>query len=456
MGWHGCLRSVKMLGSLVLTFFLGAAVLMPGQVFAQLETVSDNFNDNKQNKILWGPDDGYGNGVLKETNHRLEYTVSGGDAFTYRDLIASQGTYTGNWQVQIDVFNGTKTSGSKESSIGMEIFRCDNRDEYMVYGELYAASGSKTFFGEFWGPDPDYWDEVQTVDLAGNLPLKGSIRVSFDGTSKVITLDYKTTDSDWMQLGSFGISAAGGGSDYNIDWNMADSDQFCFDVYGWSEVLAIASGKIYADNFQASGVTAPVATRVLQPDGTEPVPASDPLYPVSWEAPLFATQFKLQYSLDNGTTWKPMAPDLVTGTSYLWQVPAKAKRKCLVKITSYDDQGAKIGTDVSAPFAIEVVKLDAPNGGEPLTSLDTFPITWTTSPYVVADHIQLFYTLDNGATWKPIDTSGDTSDDGSFDWTVARVGKTKNGKVKIVLKSGDKTLGSDVSDAPFTISPALP
>ena len=60
MGSHVCFKSVKMMGSLAFMFFLGGAVLMSGQIFAQ--TVSDNFDDNIEDKALWGPDDGYGNG----------------------------------------------------------------------------------------------------------------------------------------------------------------------------------------------------------------------------------------------------------------------------------------------------------------------------------------------------------------------------------------------------------
>ena len=435
---------------------------MSGQIFAQTVTVSDDFNDNIKNKVLWGPDGGYGKGVLTERNHRLEFTVStpgGSGDYTYRDLIASQGTYTADWEVQIDAFNGTKTSGSKASSVGMDIFRCDDLNYYM-YAEWYAFGGAKSLFAELGSPD-DLVD-VDTGDLSGNLPLAGSIRISFDSITKIITL-YYDTGTGWVPFVSFGISDAGNGADGNTDWFMTDGDQFCFDVYGWSNAMTIGSGKIYADNFQATGVTAPVATRVLQPDGLEPVQAGD-LYPVSWEAPLVATKFKLQYSLDNGTTWKALHPgvDFVIGRNYNWQVPLTTnnKGKCLVKIAGYNEDGVKIGGDVSERFTIEVLKLDAPNGGPPdLTSGTQFLITWTTNPNVTSvDHVQLSYTRDNGATWKVINTTADPSDDGSFLWTVPIVTREKkNCKVKIVLKSASgKTLGSDVSDGVFKILPALP
>src|SRR5512139_3019182 len=134
-----------MVGVFLVCFAVGA-VLMPGQIFAQ--PVTDNFNDNIKNKVLWGPDGHKGRGVLTERNHRLEYTVSTPglhENMAIRDFIASQGTYTENWEVQIAVYNGTGTSGNKQSSVGMEIFRCDNRADYEVFTEVYAADGSKTF-----------------------------------------------------------------------------------------------------------------------------------------------------------------------------------------------------------------------------------------------------------------------------------------------------------------------
>jgi len=428
-----------MVGVFLICFAVGA-VLMPGQIFAQ--PVVDDFNDNVKNKVLWGPDIRVGKGVVTERNHRLEYTVSTpgrSEDYAIRDLIASQGTYTENWEVQIDAFNGTRTSGSKGSSVGMEIFRCDNRADYEVYGELYAASGGKTFYGEIWSPDG--WDEVQTADLSGNLPLKSSIRISFDSTTKVITLDYDT-GGGWIQFGSFGISAAGGGDDYNLDWSMGDSDQFCIDVYGWSEDMIIGSGKIYADNFQATGVTAPVATRVLQPDGVAPVPAND-LCPVSWEAPLVATQFKLEYSMDNGATWKAMVPGLIPGRSYDWQVPVPPinKRNCLVKITGYNQDGVKIGKDLSAPFTIEVASITAPVEGEVVPKGPAgYNVGWITNGlFPKMSSAQVFYTLGSTGIWKK--AAGAMVDPFSnFNWDVPSPARPIEAKLKVVFKdaSGNK------------------
>ena len=441
------LRSKAVFFALVIWCFM----LFSGYALAL--DVSDNFDDNIEDKALWGPDDGYGNGVLTETNHRLEYTVStpaaDGD-YTWRWLIASQGAYTADWKTQIDLFNGSKPLGSKKSEVGMDIFRCDSWNDYISVG-LYAADGYKSFYGElFRSSDYDSHGLVDSGDLSGNLPLRGSIQVSFNCTTKVISLDYKRpTDIDWIQLGSFGISAAGGGSDGNVDWSMTNIDQVCIDVYGYSFKMAIASGKVYADNFQATEVTTPVSTRVMQPDGTEPVPAGD-IYPVSWEAPLAATQFKLQYSMDNGTTWKPMAPGLVPGRAYDWQVlpvPKGNKSNCLVKIIGYNEGGAKIGKAVSASFTIEVASITAPVKDEIVPKgTVAYPVTWITNG--ISEDVssaEVFYTSGNSGIWKkavgtmPAPLTG-------FNWDVPSPAKPMKAKLKVVFKDASgKKLATAIS-----------
>ncbi len=113
-----------------------------------------------------------------------------------------------------------------------------------------------------------------------------------------------------------------------------------------------------------------------------------------------------------------------------------------------------MGVDTSDPFAIEVVKLGAPNGDESLKSGDPYTILWqmngTKNPVA---SVELHYTLDGGQNWKFI--ARPSPDLRSQPWILPMVKKPKNNcKVRIVLK--DKTgttLGSDTSDDVFTISP---
>ncbi len=202
------------------------------------------------------------------------------------------------------------------------------------------------------------------------------------------------------------------------------------------------------------------AVTLFTPDGGEILPTGS-LFSVKWFAPPDVVKFRLKYSTNNGASWVQMT-DVPQGVySYDWPVPKLTanKTKCRVKVIGYNDKGKKVGVDTSgASFAIEVVKLESPSeGGAPLKSDDPDVIHWQingTKDSVAS--IQLSYTLDGGQSWKSIAKITELSPDlNSHEWTVPKVNKLKtNCKLKIVLKDKNgKSLGSDVSDTPFSISP---
>jgi uncharacterized delta-60 repeat protein len=194
---------------------------------------------------------------------------------------------------------------------------------------------------------------------------------------------------------------------------------------------------------------------LLAPNGGENIPSAS-TYRIEWTAPAEAVSFKLSYSIDNGMTWVsiPGANNL-TERSYIWTVPKPwgNQKQCLVKVIGYDSSGIKIGGDISdAPFTIEVVKLESPNGGVTYTSGDPLTITWTTNGTKrdVAK-VKLYYTKDGGTTWNKI--TREDGNPGSYQWQVPCVKKDKASyKVKVILldESGN-IVGEDVSNGYFTI-----
>jgi hypothetical protein len=66
--------------------------------------------------------------------------------------------------------------------------------------------------------------------------------------------------------------------------------------------------------------------------------------------------------------------------------------------------------------------------------------------------VKLYYTIDNGLTWKPITTL--TENTGSYSWSVPPVTKDKTKcKVKVVLKDAmGNMVGNDTSNDTFTIT----
>jgi hypothetical protein len=89
--------------------------------------------------------------------------------------------------------------------------------------------------------------------LATNAVL---LRMAWNSSTKVLTCYYDIDPSNannWIELASFGLSAAGGGASANADWGLADSDRFFISVYGYSEVMTVPAGQMYLDNFSETG-----------------------------------------------------------------------------------------------------------------------------------------------------------------------------------------------------------
>jgi hypothetical protein len=199
------------------------------------------------------------------------------------------------------------------------------------------------------------------------------------------------------------------------------------------------------------------AVGLLRPYGKEIIPSGS-TYTVQWTALLQVVTFNLSYSLDNGMKWIPIA-DKISGVTLDWVVPTPKgnKTSCLIKVIGYDVSGKKVGEDKShVPFAIEVVKLTAPDLlTNPLVSGDPYSIQWITNDTIRSvEGVNLFYTLNGGGVWKSVLPSP-VGNPGTYSWKVPVVTKEKTRcKVKVVLKDVNGiTVGSDISDAYFTISP---
>jgi len=238
------------------------------------------------------------------------------------------------------------------------------------------------------------------------------------------------------------------------------------------------------------------ALTIIEPNGGEVIPSGS-IYTIRWEASPAAVQFDLLYSLNNGTTWKPVTNNggggcadchfihphtsdcmdchsvqtihtihrggcidchggetthttTMTG-SYNWKVPCK-KKNCLVKVIGYNSSDAKIGEDISDSTAtIEVVRLISPNGGQSLKSGYPWHIMWQTNCTIrpVARE-ELYYTV-GGGIWNPIITL--EGNPGNYLWEVPSASSTKC-KAKVILKDASgANIGTDKSDKVFTILP---
>ncbi len=232
-----------------------------------------------------------------------------------------------------------------------------------------------------------------------------------------------------------------------------------FDASSLSSGNYNGSIEILPDGFPA--VTLPVNLLVydpgvlalLSPNGGDSIPSGGS-HTIQWSVPQGAVSFDLEYSVNAGNTWRPLAGGL-TGSSYDWAVPVVAgnKRKALVRVTAYDGNGSPARSDTSdAWFRIEVVSLRSPDGGESYNRGDPVTIYWDTNETKTPiTKVVLKYHQVGGTGWNLI-TVINGSNPGSYIWTIPAGFTPGDYRLKINLWDGNKNRrGADKSDGAFQV-----
>jgi hypothetical protein len=120
--------------------------------------------------------------------------------------------------------------------------------------------------------------------------------------------------------------------------------------------------------------------------------------------------------------------------------------------TDPDESRADMGCYSTSAWAGQppLVQVTSPNGGETWEIGGQYNITWTaTQPVEPVQSINIYYSIDGGITF-PFTIITGTTNDGIHPWTVTNT-PTTQAKVKVEALSSVGVLGSDESDAVFTI-----
>ncbi len=99
------------------------------------------------------------------------------------------------------------------------------------------------------------------------------------------------------------------------------------------------------------------------------------------------------------------------------------------------------------------VTVKSPNGGENWMDGDYYPITWVADGNLGPRPISLYYSTDNGQTWKPI--AIDIPNTGYYNWTVPN-DETAGALIRVNVTDIYNYNVSDTSDASFSIDPPPP
>jgi len=134
---------------------------------------------------------------------------------------------------------------------------------------------------------------------------------------------------------------------------------------------------------------------------------------ITWSN-FLVSNVKLEYTIDNGTTWKIIASSTpATSGSYEWITPNFPSTNCRIKVTDLEDISIY---SISNAFTISrsIVTILSPQGEENWNIGTKQNITWVKTG---GQNIKLDYTTDNGINWLPIVSSVLVST-GSYQWTI--------------------------------------
>jgi hypothetical protein len=253
-----------------------------------------------------------------------------------------------------------------------------------------------------------------------------------------VKIEYSTDDGvTWEE------TAASTDNDGNYDWTVPDiTSTECKVRISKTDGAPIDSSD---SNFEIVGAGTDTLNLTF-PNGGETLPGGQ-TQTITWTSSGSISNVKIEYSTDNGTTWKTVTPSTGDDGSHSWKVPSIESDECLVRVSdaldgSPSDQNASTFSIVYA--GSETIKVTKPNGGNNYFIGIVTDITWTSTGRIYGVRIE--YSTDNGTSWTEIKAS--TLNDGRYDWEVPDTPSTQ-----CLVRITDVTDGtpSDTSDSVFTI-----
>ena len=130
-------------------------------------------------------------------------------------------------------------------------------------------------------------------------------------------------------------------------------------------------------------------------------------------------------------------------------MPNIPSTQCLVKVTD-NNYPLKTATSASTFTIKPCIIITSPNGGESLTSGETYPITWTTNG--ASNYYNIDYSINGGSTWTNIIYNQNITDS-TYNWLVPAV-SSANSLIRIT--DNVNTCKTDISQNTFAIGIAYP
>lgn len=254
-----------------------------------------------------------------------------------------------------------------------------------------------------------------------------------------VSIYYSTNNGSSYSLIASGVTASTG----YYNWNPvpATPSNQCR-----VKVVNAANSSIYDVSNNTFKIIVPSFT-VTSPNGGEVWTGGSYQY-IYWTSAGVSSNVRIDYSIDNGTSWTIISNGASNNGNIQWYVPNTPSTQCLVKVMDYYNNS--VVDSSNAVFTINpatpVINLSAPNGGESILVGSSYGISWSSS---FVDSLKIEYSTNNGSTWTTIAASVLASNQ-YYSWTPVPNTPSTNCLVKI----SDVTNSSyyDVSSYAFTIT----
>jgi hypothetical protein len=164
---------------------------------------------------------------------------------------------------------------------------------------------------------------------------------------------------------------------------------------------------------------------------------------VTWTSTGTIANVKLEYSVDNGSSWSTIIDSIANSGTYSWTIPNTPSTNCLVRISDTSGPASDVSNSVFTIDPYPTITVTAPNGGETWIANTTHAITWSYTGTIAA--VNLEYSSNNGSSWTSIASS--VSNTGSYNWVIPYISSTNC----LVRVSDNATTASDTGNAVFTL-----
>ncbi|MGE3063536.1 MAG: FlgD immunoglobulin-like domain containing protein [bacterium] len=266
---------------------------------------------------------------------------------------------------------------------------------------------------------------------------------------------------NWSYTGEFANVKIEYSTDDGSVWNVISNSYANEGTYSWTVPSTISSlcrvrisnaaDALTWDASSSAFTISPASVTIVTPNGGENFTVGE-YYPIEWTSTGSFNYVKLEYSLNNGSTWtKLTTADTTNDGSYIWQVPATAvSTQCLFRVSNNVDAANTFDvTNANFTVSSPTLTLLTPNGNDTLTIGETYPVRWSWTG--VFTNVKIEYSTDN-TNWNTIIAS--TANDGAYNWTIPSGLFTSTLTVRITSTTDVNT--SDVSNNnTVTVYPAI-